>query len=166
VLHKAGVEHARCLITAVDSDADNIYVTLSARALNQDLLIVARASSEESGDKLLRAGANRVVSPYSIGGRRMALLAMRPLAVEFVDTVLHASGVELLLEEVAVQLGSPLDGMSIEQLRAQCPGLVILAVKRDESLTPNPAADLLVKAGDEILVMGTRTDLAKLETAA
>jgi Trk K+ transport system NAD-binding subunit len=96
----------------------------------------------------------------------MALLAVRPLAVEFVDTVLHVSGVELLLEEVAVQLGSPLDGTSIEQLRAQCPGLVILAVKRDESLTPNPAPDLLVKAGDEILVMGTRTDLAKLETAA
>jgi voltage-gated potassium channel len=166
VLRKAGIENARCLITAVDGDADNIFVTLSARALNQDLLIVARASSEEACDKLLRAGANRAVSPYSIGGHRMALLAMRPLAVEFVDTVLHASGIELLLEEVAVQRGSPLEGTSIDEVRAQCPGLVILALKRDQSLVPNPAPDVRVTAGDEILVMGTRADLAKLETAA
>jgi voltage-gated potassium channel len=166
ILRRAGIDRARCLIAAVDSDADNIFVTLSARALNPKLLIVARASSEEAGDKLQRAGADRVVSPYSIGGRRMALLAMRPLAVEFVDTVLHAQGVELLLEEVEVRQGSPLEGASIQQVRDQCPGLVILALKRDASLMPNPAPDLRVTVGDEILVMGTRTDLAKLETAA
>ncbi|MFN0073416.1 MAG: potassium channel family protein [Chloroflexota bacterium] len=166
ILRHAGIERARGLITAVDSDADNIFVTLSARALNPSLLIVARASTDEAASKLKRAGADRVVSPYSIGGRRMALLAMRPLAVEFVDSVLHSQGVELLLEEIEVQPGSPLVGASLDQLRAQCPGLVILAIKRDSSLTPNPPPDLHVAAGDEILVMGTKMDLAKLETAA
>jgi voltage-gated potassium channel len=166
VLRHSGIDRARGLITAVDSDADNIFVTLSARALNPSLLIVARASTEQTASKLERAGADRVVSPYSIGGRRMALLAMRPLAVEFVDTVLHTQGVELLLEEVGVRHGSQMDGATLEEVRGLCPGLVILALKREAELTPNPPLSMRVSAGDELLVMGTKVELAKLETSA
>jgi voltage-gated potassium channel len=102
VLRAAGVERARVLITAVASDADNLVVTLSARSLNARLLIVARAAQDESVAKLERAGADRVVSPYQIGGRRMAMLALRPLSVEFVDSVFHQPQGELLLEEIEV----------------------------------------------------------------
>ncbi|HYZ17290.1 MAG TPA: potassium channel family protein, partial [Candidatus Acidoferrum sp.] len=93
-LKAAGVERARGLVTAVDSDADNIYVTLSARVLKPDLFIVARANAGDAEPKLRLAGANRVASPYTIGGRRLASLAMRPTAVEFVDIVLSASNAQ------------------------------------------------------------------------
>lgn len=166
VLQRAGIGRARGLIAAVDDDADNIFVTLSARALNPSLLIVARASSDETIAKLHRAGADRVVSPYAMGGRRMALLALRPLAVEFVDTILHTGNVELLLEEVEVGDESHLAGQSIEDVRTHCPGLMVLAVKRDDVLTPNPGPDLRVQPGDELLVMGTRGQLRLIESAA
>ena len=94
-LKAAGAETARGLVTAVDSDADNIYVTLSARVLKPDLFIVARANRPDAEPKLRLAGANRVVSPYTMGGRRLASLAMRPTAVEFVDTVLSATNGQL-----------------------------------------------------------------------
>ena len=91
-LRRAGIERARGLVTCVQSDADNIFVTLSARALRADLFIVARGNNDDAAPKLRRAGADRVVSPYSIGGRQMAMLAVRPAAVEFVDRVLGRAG--------------------------------------------------------------------------
>ena len=108
-LQAAGIERARGLVTAVDDDADNIYVTLSARVLKPDLFIVARANAEDAERKIRLAGANRVISPYTIGGRRMASLAMRPTAVEFVDTVLSADNGQLLLEDLTIRPGIGVD---------------------------------------------------------
>jgi voltage-gated potassium channel len=167
VLLAAGVKRARGLIAAVDSDVDNVYVTLSARGLNPNLYIVARASREDAEPKLRRAGADRVISPYQIGGRRMAMLALRPVAVDFVDTVMHDPSTALLLEELEVRLGSPMVGKSLEAARgAEAAGAIVLAVKRDGQLIPNPPGDLVVRAGDQLVVMGAPSDLRAIEGRA
>ncbi|HLH24464.1 MAG TPA: potassium channel protein [Chloroflexota bacterium] len=164
VLLAAGVKRARALIAAVDSDVDNVYVTLSARGLNPRLFIVARASREDAESKLRRAGADRVISPYQIGGRRMAMLALRPVAVDFVDTIMHDPSTDLLLEELAVQPTSPLVGKRLAAARGgAAAGAIVLAVKRDGRLIPNPPGDFAVQAGDQLVVMGTPSDLRAIE---
>lgn len=167
VLRQAGIERARGLIAAVAADPDNIYVTLSARALNAQLLIVARANADESIPKLERAGANRVVSPYNIGGRRMAMLALRPLSVEFVDSVFHGAFGDLLLEDVAVSPGSHLAGQSVEVVQhTLAPGVSILAIRRNATIVPRPRPDLDLEPGDELVAIGTAEQLRKLEGLA
>jgi voltage-gated potassium channel len=167
VLLAAGVKRARALVTAVDSDVDHVYVTLSARGLNPDLLIIARASREDAEGKLRRAGADRVISPYHIGGRRMAMLALRPLAVDFVDTIMHDPTTELLLEELDVGPHSPLVGQTLESTRrAEAQEAVILAVKQGGRLIPNPPPHLVLGAGDQLVVMGTPATLKAIEGRA
>lgn len=167
VLLAAGVKRARALITAVDSDVDNVYVTLSARGLSPNIFIVARASREDAEPKLRRAGADRVISPYQIGGRRMAMLALRPVAVEFVDTIMHDPGNNLLLEEIEVRPESPLVGRSLAAVRhSGAPSLVVLAVKQGAKLTPSPPPDLVLATGDLLVVMGTSPDLRAIEGSA
>ena len=139
-LKAAGAERARGLVTAVDSDADNIYVTLSARVLKPDLFIVARANRPDAEPKLRLAGANRVVSPYTMGGRRLASLAMRPTAVEFVDTILSATNGELLLEDFTIQAGSRWVGRPLGTLVAEADEAIVLALKRAGRLIFRPAA--------------------------
>ncbi|MBX5489611.1 MAG: potassium channel protein [Chloroflexi bacterium] len=164
VLLAAGIRRARILVTAVDSDVDNVYVTLSARGLNSRLFIVARASREEAEAKLQRAGADRVISPYQIGGRRMALLALRPLAVEFVDTILPGPTEDMLLEEFEVRQGSSLAGQPLGTVRnGTASGAIILAVRRGSQLIRNPSADLVLQAGDELVAMGSKQALQALE---
>jgi len=119
VLNRAGIDRARALITAIAEDAENIFVPLSARAMRPDLPIVARANYEDTIAKLSPAGATRVVSPYTMAGQQMAMLAVRPGAVDFVETLLRGSGGDLLLEDVEVAKSSQLCGVSIAQLRGQ-----------------------------------------------
>jgi voltage-gated potassium channel len=116
VLSRAGIQRARALVCAVDSDAANVYITLTARALNPKLVIVARASDPASVDTLVRAGADRVVSPYLLSGRRMAFLAQHPAVVDFLD--LMSIMPDLRLEQLVVQLGSILDGTILAIRRA------------------------------------------------
>ena len=106
MLRKAGIMQARALVTAINTDAENVYVTLSARALRPDLIIIARARTEASEPKLLRAGATRVVNPQRIGGQRIAAAALQPNVVEFLDVVMHDGSLEFRLEEVPVRAGS------------------------------------------------------------
>jgi voltage-gated potassium channel len=167
VLLAAGIKRARTLVTAVDSDVDNVYVTLSARGLNPSLLIVARASQEDAAAKLQRAGADRVISPYQIGGRRMAMLALRPLAVEFVDTVMHDPSTDLLLEELEIGPESPLHGKTLEAVRQDGnDGLIVLAVQRGGQLLANPSPALVLQANDQLVVMGPKHALEGLERRA
>lgn len=167
VLKEAGVERARGLIAAIAEDADNIYVVLSARALNPKLSIVARANAEESIPKLVRAGADRVVSPYDIGGNRMAMLALRPLSVEFVDAVVQGQGTELLLEDVEVAVGSRLAGRTVDEVQsALAPGVSILAIKRASAILPRPAPETTLDPGDELVAIGTPVELRRLEGLA
>jgi voltage-gated potassium channel len=164
VLRRAGVERARALIAAVAHDADNIYVTLSARALNPRLQIVARANADESIPKLLRAGADRAVSPYEMGGHRMAMLALRPLSVDFIDAAFRGKDSELLLEDVQVRSGSRLVGRPVEAIQSElAPGVSILAIKRDSTILPRPAAELTLNPGDELVVIGAPAQLQRLE---
>lgn len=151
VLRTAGVDRARGLVCAVDSDATNVYIALVARALNPDLFIVARASEPGSDQRLLHAGANRVVSPFVSSGRHMALVAMRPSAEDVV--ALGTSGrSSMALEEVRVDPGSALDGVSIGQGLGSTP---VLAIRHmGGQITPNPGADLHLRQGDLVLLLG------------
>jgi voltage-gated potassium channel len=153
VLLEAGIDRAKGLVCAVDSDAVNVYMTLTARALNPALTIVARASNPETVDRLRRAGADRVVSPYELGGRRMAFLSLRPAVMEFFDLLMVAPDVRL--EEILVRSGSVLDGRTIEQACSAHEGVSILALKKPEGAlvaSPDPAAEL--GAGDVVVALG------------
>ncbi len=162
VLREAGIERARGLVAAVGSDVENTYITLSARGLCPDLFIAARASSEETKTKLMRAGASRVVAPLIIGGRRMAMLALRPAVVDFIDTVISKRGRELRLENVDIGKNSPLVGLTMKAVRNKT-GITVLALQKESGkLLPNPSEEETIKDGDRLIVIGTKKRLAVL----
>jgi voltage-gated potassium channel len=163
VLKQAGIERARGLVTAVDSDAHNIFVTLSARVLRPNLFIVARANAEDADPKLRLAGANRIISPYTIGGRRMANLAMRPTAVEFVDTVLSVGNAELLLEDVTIPVTSRWIGKPLGELMEAAGSMIILAIKRGDQMIFRPADLTQLEAADELVAAGRPEAVRALE---
>jgi len=164
VLREAGIERARAIIAAVGDDVDNVYVTLSARAIRPDIFIAARASADDSEHKLRRAGADRVIFPERIGGRRMAMLALRPLVVDFIDTTMHSRERELSLEDIVVGSDSPLAGTTVAEGQRCCGGATVLAVKKgDGSLISNPSVETFIEAGDEVVVSGTKEQLRALE---
>ena len=166
VLNETGIRRARGLVAALGSDADNIFVTLSAKGICPDLTVVARASTEESESKLRRAGADRVILPLRLGGRRMAMLALHPLVIDFLETAMHSRDRDLLLEEIAVGPGSPVAGMTVKEGQQCCSGVDILAVKkRDGTLVANPSQEMLLELGDEMVVIGTRQQLRTLEAS-
>ena len=160
VLREVGIERARGLICAVDSDAENVFITIVARSLSPNLLIVARAAREQSADRLYRAGANHVVSPYVTSGRRMASLAVRPHVVEFFDVV-RAGQPGLRLEELAITEGSPLAGRTLQEL--QGPAVPLLIRHPNGQLIANPGRDLQLQAGDVLVVFGEPSDLNPLD---
>ncbi len=164
VLRRAGIERARGLIAAAGDDAQNVFIVLSARALNPDLWIVARATREETGAKLLRAGANRVLSPHTLGGRRLAHMALHPVLTDFLDLVTHSEELEFWLEEIRLSEGSPLVGRTLAEadLRQRC-GVMILAIRKGETILTNPAPETLLEAGDLLIALGTREQLQALE---
>jgi voltage-gated potassium channel len=164
VLKEAGIERAHGLVAAVGSDTDNTFITLSARELRPDLFIEARSSTPESESKLRRAGADRVISPHAIGGRRMAMLALRPAVVDFIDTVTYGRGRELELENVDVASGSPLVGRTMAQARSQN-GITVLAMrKKNGKLLANPPGEEIIEDGDRLIVIGPKKRLAALES--
>jgi len=153
VLRQAGIERARGLVCAVDSDAANVFITLTARALNPALRIVARASERTSIDKLVRAGADEVVSPYGLTGRRMAVLAVQPSVLEVLD--LLNLGSDIRLEEVAVRAGTHLDSLTIAEARTRYAGVAILALKKPGSeVSANPGHEVRLAPGDLIVALG------------
>jgi len=167
ILEEAGIRRARALVAALGTDAENVYVTLSARQKRADLFIVARASTTESEPKLLQAGANRTMSPYGIGGRRLAMLTLRPVVVDFVDTTLTSRRGELMLENIKISQGSPVCGKNIGEGRQYAGGASILAVrkKRGGRVVTNPPNDITLEEEDELVVLGTREQLRSLEGA-
>jgi voltage-gated potassium channel len=163
VLKEAGIERARGLVAAVGSDADNTYITLTARGLNPSLFISARASEIETEGKLKRAGANRVVSPNSIGGRRLAMLTLRPAVVDFLDVVTSPLWPQIEMENVAVDDQSSLNGQTVKEIRQCSRAMVIAVTKKNGQLLPNPAEDERISAGDSIIIMGAREQLTSVE---
>jgi voltage-gated potassium channel len=169
VLISAGVQRARALVAALDTDADNVYVTLSTRALRPDIVIIARARSEESTAKLLRAGADRVVNPQLIGGRRMAAFALQPDVAEFVDVVMHDESLDYRIEQIEVGPTSALCGSTVGQ--SALPGrtgVVLLALRRAASTTfvPNPSLDVVIRAHAILIALGTPAQLLALRELA
>lgn len=162
-LKEAGIKQARGLVAAVGSDTDNTFITLSAREARPDLFIEARSSSPESEGKLRRAGADRVISPHTIGGRRMAMLALRPAVVDFIDTVTYGPGRELQLENVDVAGGSSLIGKTMEQARSQVDITVLAMRKKSGELIANPPGEEIIEDGDRLIVIGTKQRLSALE---
>jgi voltage-gated potassium channel len=166
VLEEAGVSRARSLITAVDSDADNVFVVLSARKLNPKLHIVARANSDESAAKLEIAGADRTLSPYAVGARRLASLATQPLVVDFLDIVTRGEeGIEFRLEEFMVPEESSIADQTIGELRiGERTGAMILATRsREGRFDTILSASDRISAGDTLIVLGTREQVTRLE---
>ena len=166
VLEEAGIQRAKGLVAAVDSDADNVFVVLSARKLNPKLHIVARASSDESAAKLEIAGADRTLSPYAVGGRRLASLATQPLVVDFLDIVTRGEeGIEFRLEEFSVPQDSFIADQTIGELRiGERTGAMILATRNKEGrFDTSPSAADRISAGDTLIVLGTREQVARLE---
>ena len=157
----AGLERARGLVATIDSDANNVYVTLSARALNPELFIVGRANAEGAEAKLLQAGANRVVSPYTMAGRRMAELAIRPRVADFIDAALSHGELRFSMEELEVADGGPLADRSVGELRDD--GIFTLAIVHAEGqYEPNPPPDRVLVAGESLVVSGSTERLAAL----
>jgi voltage-gated potassium channel len=153
VLEQAGIERARGLLCAVDSDAANVYITLLARARNPDLFIIGRASSPESVEALRRAGSDRVVSPYRLSGTRMAALAFQPAMLEFVDMVSVAP--DLRIEELVLGNRSPLAGATVREAASPYDGVMIMAVRSpDGNLLVPPRADTKLESGDLLIVVG------------
>jgi voltage-gated potassium channel len=165
ILRGAGIDRARGLITTIDSDANNVYVTLSARALNPGLFIVARANQEGSEAKLVQAGADRIVSPYTRAGRQIAELAVRPRVADFIDFALSHGELAFSIEEVEVAAGRPLEGRTVADLRAD--GIFALAVVRGErDYEPNPTDDRILVAGENLIVSGSAATLRDLRERA
>jgi voltage-gated potassium channel len=165
ILKSAGIERAHGLIAAVGSDTDNTYITLSARGLRPDIYIEARASSPEAVTKLERSGANRVILPHAIGGRRMAMLALRPSVVDFIDNVIYSRGHEMRLENVDIAENSKLIDLSIKDVRDRTRVSVLAVQKKGRTLNPNPTGEEVVEEGDKLIVIGTKAQLGSLEEA-
>lgn len=153
------------LVSALGSDVDNLYVTLSARGLNSGLFIVARSGSPGSGRKLLRAGADKVVSPYRIGARRIARMILHPTATDFLELLRNEKMNNFQLEEIPVGSSSGSIGVSLENLGIrQNFKLNIVAIKKAEgNILFNPSAKDIVESGDTLIAIGADNNLAKLE---
>ncbi len=168
VLRRAGIMRARALVAAINTDAENVYVTLSARSLRPDLVIIARARTEASEAKLLRAGATRVVNPQRIGGQRIAAAALQPNVVEFLDVVIHDGSLEFRLEEVPVRAGSRLAGRTLREANAgEETGALVLALRgHDGRFLTNPPMLTPVEAGYVLIAIGTKQQLSALQDEA
>ena len=164
-LREAGLERARGLVAASDDDADNLYITLSARAVKPDLLIVARASNEDASKKLHLAGADRVVQPYQAAGRVMANLMLRPQVTAFVDVVTSATGSDLRFEEIEVTTACGQGGKSIRDLdiRKETGALIVALRKRDGTFDTTPTPEAVLDVGDVLIAAGTDEELRALE---
>jgi voltage-gated potassium channel len=163
-LRRAGMEHASALITALSSDADNVFLTLTARALRRDLTIVARAETEGGAERLRQAGATRVISPYAIGGHRMAQAILRPAVLDFVDLTTHHRSVELQFEEIAVTRAGTMP-LAQSGVREHVDVMVIAIRRSDGETRFNPSPDEPLAQSDRLLVIGQPQSLKRLERA-
>jgi voltage-gated potassium channel len=166
-LREAGVEHARGLAACLPNDADNVYVVLTARDLNRDMHIVARAAEEQAEAKLIRAGANRVVAPTIIGGHRMAMALTKPAVGDFLDSI-TANQLDLGFEQLEVEPVSSFVGRKLSEtnIRSQL-NIVIVSIRRSNGeIVFNPNAEATIQAGDMLIAIGNAESLAELTALA
>ena len=167
-LQAAGIDAARGLITAVTSDTDNVYITLTARGLNPQLFILARAGEEGSEKKLMRAGASKVISPYTIGANRMAQAILRPSVVDFIEIATASENLELQIEEIDVAADSSLAGRQlVDSGIRQSMGQIIVGIKQANGhMIFNPSPATVIEAGSVLITLGERSAFSQLEKIA
>jgi voltage-gated potassium channel len=165
VLCMAGIEFAKYLVAAVASDADNLYITMTARQLNPDLYILSRATDESAQKKLLTAGANKVILPYLIGAHRMAMALIQPTVVDFMEIATRRRSLELQLEEIKVQrvdqIPSPL--LRDSGIRSDLDLIVVGIKKESGKMVYNPSSEAQIEIGDTLIILGERKNLDRLE---
>jgi voltage-gated potassium channel len=164
VLMEAGIERAKGLITVVASDADNLFITMSARGLNPALFILARADEEQTEKKLLRAGANRVVMPYLIGGQKMAQTIVKPAVTDFLEFTVHNKDIGLEMGELVVSEKSRLNGKTLIEsgIRQEMDVIIVAVRKKNGEMKFNPSSQTRIEAGDTLISLGKSDDLRKL----
>ena len=166
VLREAGIERARGLLAASDSDAGNTFTVITAKALKPDLYVISRAGRPESRPRMQRAGADRAISPYAIAGRRMALSALQPLMVEFIDTLARGGQEEQILAEIDISEESGLGGRTIEDVMHSSQRAVVLGVQRATgAIQVGPRGDTPLEVGDRLIVLGEEAELEAIRPA-
>ena len=168
VLKRVGIERARGLIAAVGTDAENVYAVLSARVMRPDLFIIGRAETEDATIKLKRAGADRVISPYQIGGVQIAQTALRPAVVDFMDLATSTDNLELAMEQIPIAPHSVLANRSIVEANLrQKYGVIVIGIQReDRRMEFNPEPDTSIRPGDKLVVLGRPESLKRLDADA
>jgi voltage-gated potassium channel len=159
----AGIKRAKGIVCALPTDAENLYVILTAKELNPDIYILSRSEEIESERRLLRAGADRVISPYTLGGMRMAMAISRPAMLDFIEITTRRQSLELRMEELAICTGSPVIGKSLEESEIrQLYGLIIVAVKKDTGqMIFNPQANYIISMGDKLIALGEDKNVSR-----
>lgn len=164
ILEKAGIRNARGLIAVTRNDADNLFITLSARTLNPALYIIARSTDEANEEKFIRAGANKVICPYRIGALQIAQSAIRPNVIDFLEIATHQKGVEYALEEMRVQKNSFVCNKTLSELAlGRTIGVIIVGIRRNDKMIFNPSADTQIKPDDILIALGNVNQLSRLE---
>ena len=168
ILKEVGIEKAKGLISVLPTDAENLFVVLSARELNPDLFIVARAGEEGSEQKLMRAGADRVVSPYHIGGLRIAHTVLKPAVVDFIEFATKSGNIDLQMEEITIQDASALAGQTLDECGiGRDLGIIVVAIKKTSGdMQFNPTYKTAIKTGDTLIALGEISKLKALEDMA
>jgi len=164
-LNKAGIDSAKCLVSAVASDADNLYITITARQLNPKIYILSRATDESAQKKLIAAGANKVVLPYLIGAHRMAMALIRPTVVDFMEIAMHRRSLELQLEEIRVNQVDRLPATNLREsgIRSDLDLIVVAIKKGSGKMIYNPSSEAEIEVADTLITLGERKNLDKLE---
>ncbi len=166
VLEKAGITKAKGLFCSLSDDVDNLYLTLSARNLNNNLNIVSRCVKAINKTKFQKADASNIILPYEISGRRMVASVIKPHVVDFLDVVIHTTGeeLELKMEQFYIKNGSELiDKTIISSEMRQKIGIIVIAIKRNKEFITNPSPDTVLREGDYLITLGTSAQLAKFE---
>lgn len=168
VMREAGIENASGLISVLPTDAENLFTVLTAKGINPNLRVVARAGEEGSEQKLLRAGADRVVSPYYIGGLRIAHTLIKPAVCDFIEFATKSGNIELQMEEVTIQHGSKLEGKTLDETGiGRDLGVIVVSINRPgEEMKFNPTSRTTVKGGDVLIALGDVKKLSELERMA
>ena len=168
ILRNAGIHRAKGLVSVVQSDADNVYVVLTARELNPDIEIIARAGEESAEKKLMRAGATRVISPYRIGGMRLVMGIIKPAVMSFLELAMDHRKLDVELEEVRVAEKSSYSGKKLidTDIRKEL-NLIIIAIKKsDDRMVFNPGPETVIEDNDTLIAMGDSDNLKVLEREA
>jgi voltage-gated potassium channel len=168
VLEHSGIARARSLTAALDSDAANLFVTLTAKGMREGLFVVARATTPSAEAKLLRAGADRVITPTEIGGRRMAAMVLRPMVADYLDIVTRGDGLELKLEQIQLTDDDPFVDLTIaaSHIRSTT-GVFVLAVhSADGGVNTNPDPETVLRIGDRLVLLGTEEQLRTFASRA